>query len=61
MKVRRTTGLAGVDFTLKPGDVVDVPDAVGEEWIRIGHAVPAGGQETATKKAPEKAVAKHKK
>ena len=67
MKVRRTECLAGPDMSVLPGDVMDVPDAVGEEWIRIGHAVavddgpggigPDGAIQTATAPgAPEKAV-----
>lgn len=71
MKVRRKEALAGIDFSLISGDVVEVPDAVGEAWIEIGHAerveeapappadeppAPLAAVETATVTPPETAT-----
>lgn len=58
MKVRLKVSVAGPTVSWRPGQVVELPEPVAVEWIRIGHAEPAPeGPETATAPAPpEKAV-----
>lgn len=36
--------MAGPDFSVRPGDVLDVPDAAARAWIGVGDAVAADGE-----------------
>ncbi|PAP79623.1 hypothetical protein B1759_14985 [Rubrivirga sp. SAORIC476] len=44
-RIRRKTALAGVDFSLRPGGVLDVTDDIARDWIEAGHAEVADGEE----------------
>jgi len=48
MIVRMNTAMAGESVSLRPGQRVEVPDPIGEAWIRENIAVPDD--------APEKPV-----
>jgi hypothetical protein len=55
MKIKMTSQRAGVDFTLKPGDVIDVSDEEGKRLIELGKAEPVREQrQTASRSKREK-------
>ncbi len=43
MKVKMLTAMAGMNFSYRPGQVVDVKDAHGKAWIKAGIAEAAEG------------------
>lgn len=52
MQIRMLTGMAGGD-TLLPGDIIEKPDAVAEEWIAVGLAEEAPKPAVAAKAVRE--------
>ncbi len=53
MRVKALVGFAGVGFSVAPGEVIDLPEAVAADAIRAGYAVaeePKAAEAT-TKKA----------
>lgn len=56
MRVKALVGFAGVGFSVAPGEVIDLPEAVAADAIRAGYAVaeePKAAEAT-TKKARTK-------
>lgn len=43
MRVQMVTLLAGPDGVSRPGDVLQVDDALAAQWIEAGYAVQVGG------------------
>jgi len=44
MEVRIINGLAGEGRMFNPGEIVDVPEPIAQDWIRAKAAVPTGAR-----------------
>jgi hypothetical protein len=51
MKIKMTSSRAGIDFTLSPGDVVEVSDEEGKRLIELGKAEPVREQRQTTSRS----------
>lgn len=52
MKISMLTAMAGSDFSLAYGEVVDLPDATADAWIEAGIAAPVVEAEEIPAPAP---------
>lgn len=58
MRVVGIVGFAGIGFSVAPGEVVDLPDAVAADAVTAGYARAAEAKAETTAKTAKKAGAK---